>query len=228
MSLLDTFKSVWRRAVVIVGIGGTFATALYVAMQEQGVDCGQWATVAQHANDVQGQYTYYAARKQGLALPDTLGMCQGGICSITPEGCSDSVQYQIKTGPFVTVGGNNWQVVQIEAHPLVAGRLKAFADDNPTSAKWLGSFGQLVETCLTLTTASNCRQLIAPLSDCWLQPDGTLCRYGITTRIDGPGQPGDGACQPVNGSRPYPCETTRGPQGAQADFERVWDDSDLQ
>ena len=226
--MIEKLKLVWRRAVIIVAIGGTFSAALWQAMQEQDVDCAQWALAAARANDIQEQHVFYTARRQGTTLPDTLGTCAAGVCSITPSGCTGSVQYKFDLGPFVSVGGNNWQVVKIEAHPLVAGRLKAFADANPTTVKWFGSFGQLVSSCLALTTGTNCRNMIAPLHDCWLQADGTLCRYSRTTRIDGPGLESDGACSPVAGSKPFPCVVSRGAGSESEDAAKLWADAELQ
>lgn len=228
----ERIKAVYRRAVVLVAGGAALAAALWTAMLEQTppMDCAEWSRDAGRLSDPQNQWTFYAARRQGVTLPPRLGTCMAGVCSIgPPDNCAGSpaVTYQISTGPFVSVGGSNWQVVKIEAHPLVAGRLKAFAEAEP-GARWFESMGQVVSTCLSLTTAANCRAMIGPLHDCWDNGDGTLCRYGRLVRINGPGLATDGACAPGATSKPYPCVTTRGAGGAEADAARVWVVKELQ
>jgi hypothetical protein len=92
------------------------------------------------------------------------------------------------------------------------------------NGRWLGSWGQAVQTCLTLTTAANCRTMLAPLADCWRFADGRLCRYG---RLYGPGEGGAQACTPDAGARPMPCEVSRGAGSELVDAAREWTAADL-
>src|SRR3990167_6950767 len=85
--MIEKLKAVWRRAVVIVAIGGTFSAALWQAMGEQDVDCAQWEKAASVANDIQEQHTFYAARRQGTSLPNGW-LCGGGECVVFPSSIS--------------------------------------------------------------------------------------------------------------------------------------------
>lgn len=212
-------------ALVLGGLG--LDQALHDAGQAAAPkwNCSEWAQVAQRYSDLQQQETFYVAVPTGSAVPSVvgdrvLGDCAGGVCTIKPASCSDAATWTYKAG--APLGGK--VIIRARAPLYVAEGLRRWVG-GLTGGLWLGSFGQAVSTCLSLTTAANCRTMLGGVSDCWLLSDGRLCRYG---RLYGPGEGGASACPALDaGARPMPCEVSRGAGSELADVARAFNATDL-
>lgn len=220
-------RAIWLGAV---GIGGAFGAALWTSMQlaEPPMGCAEWAENAATLSAADARHVFYVARRQGTTLPDSLGTCAGGTCTIKPDNCADGIEYEIKTSPWVTVAANQWQVVRIEAHPKVAGRLRAFADSEP-GVRWLGTFTDATAECRTTMTAAQCRDMFVDIEDCWALATGDVCRYGQLVRVNTPGDPSPLACPALAANdKPFPCTVARGAGSEWDDLNRAWTVEELE
>jgi len=213
-------------AALVVGSAVALGIALTQGAQTVAppMNCNEWATAVAKYADPQHRETVYLAVPIGTAVPAAygdriLGDCAAGVCTIKPSACDVSAYWSYKTG--AALGGK--VIVRVVAPLYIAEGARQWVG-SVVGGLWLGSFGQAVTTCLGITTRANCITMFAGVVDCWLQGNGTLCRYGL---LYGPGEGGKNACTPDAGALPMPCEVSRGAGSELVDVARAFTPEDL-
>ena len=202
--MMARIKRVFAAAAALVVAGATVAVALHQAGQAEGMTCADWArAVPRLAAETS---IYYIAAPSGATPPAAvgdklIGNCAAGECTVVPQGCPFPIKYTYELTGAIT----GTRVFRVQSHPYFAAGLKEWAEQT-AGAKFLGGMPSMLAKCRESFTNAKCLQLAGLAHQCWLQPDGTLCRYGRTYRINGPGQPGDGFCTPQATATPFPCD----------------------
>lgn len=201
-------KRTLQAAAALVIAGTALTLALRQAGQAEGVTCEQWGRAVDGLNNIDQHVIFWLAVSSGTTPPGAfadriIGNCASGVCSASPGGqCDYAATYTYE----LTGAVSGHRVFRVKAHPYFAGALKAWAEGT-AGVTWLGTMGEAFTKCKTVFTAAKCINLLSQGQQCWMQADGTLCRFGRTYRVNGPGRVTDGACSPATGSRPYPCDS---------------------
>lgn len=215
-----------RIKALFAAAAATGAVVLSVALQEAAQDvippmsCAEWQHELAPYQDKQSWHTFHLGFADSAQPPQMvgnrpLGRRDADAFVISMDGCDIELRYPYKLSPAV----NGRRVVAFRAPLAVAAAWRQWSQDTP-GVLWLGSFGQAVDECVARVPLAQCRQMLGAVHDCWLQDDGTLCRYGRT--------PAGEACAPGAGSRPLPCVVDRGAGSEFEDLERVITDAELE
>lgn len=228
-------KAAFLYAVGLILTGIAVAVGLQQGLEEEGVSCDEWQTGIELFQDTQKNETMFMAVQQGIEQPKAyadrvLGDCnaQQKTCSIGPSTCPNSFTYGFSFGSLVSVGETGYRLVEIKA-PLYILRGWMKWAEGTEGVEWLGSFGQLKDSCTDKFTNPQCLALFDADDCCWLLDDGTICRHGIkSVVIDEEGQDVITTCPYAHVVAKLPCVVDRGAGSEEIDvlkqFEIVEDE----
>lgn len=210
-------------ASLVIGGGLALGVTLNQSAQSEGIEtCEQWRRLIRKADSKRDDVTFYVLVQDGYAPPEAVGdkvlgavdgAAAAGRIHATPGACETGLEYEYKRSAAV----NGWRLYRLDGDKYFARSWQVLAS-GASEVRFLGGWADVVDACLAVTTAQQCRDLLTDVSDCWrlgssARYPGNLCRHGLEygRQADGSGLGGvlpgggDATCSPDAQSVPYPC-----------------------
>jgi len=216
--MIDKIKAAWKTAVgIVAGTALVFSIILGEQLSGAKVTQDEWCKFVSIIGQEENEAVIYYANE--LRLPNTVGECSKGVCSIAPPGYKCALKWEYKTAEV----GKGKSVFKAVVPELVAGSLKAWADKTE-GVSWLGGRSE-ASTKITDDKIPDPQLVMEAVSKCWwTSTDATtgkpvLCRNGLKY---GPGIGGSEPC--TYGGKILPCTSTDSPGAVLLKSDFAWGD----
>lgn len=181
------------------------------ATQDPPVDCREWKQAIASRDSRRIPFWLAISNAEIGSVPEAfdsrvLGTRRGRKMVISRTGCPGEYTYEFE----VSAPTNGIRIAKTQADPYIARAWELYATATD-GVVFLKGYKETPQACLDDTglTRAQCLSLLRSINDCWIQADGSLCRYGYKA-APAPDNGGPVACSPTAASTWTPCVVSLG------------------